>query len=202
MRKYLRALFKSSFILVASSASAMAAVSPLSVAIVPPLQFPSQDFTVVGARVSAIWGRHHNVYGFDLGVIGNVTEGSFGGIGVSGIFNLTEGTTTILGLQLAGAANVNVSKARIFGLQVTAGVNSNQAESTLVGIGLAVLSNNSPFMTVYGAQVGLYNKAREVYGFQIGLVNVTESLHGIQIGLLNYNTRGLFAVAPILNIGF
>lgn len=186
----------------ASSTQSFAAISPLGVAIVPPVQFPPSDFTVAGARASVLWGKHRTVYGFDVGVIGNMTELGFGGIGVSGIFNYNRGTANVIGLQAAGLANVNVNKARIFGVQVTAGINSNQAESTLVGLQIAPISNYSPFTQVWGAQLGIYNKAREVYGFQIGVVNVAENLHGIQIGLLNFHKRGLFEVAPIINIGF
>ncbi len=182
--------------------SAQAAVSPISLAVIPPVQLPLEDFTVTGVRASVLWGKHRMVYGFDLGAVGNITETSFGGIAVSGIFNLNQGEATILGLQAAGITNINVNKARIFGLQAALGVNSNQAESYVVGLQVAGLSNYSPFTRIMGAQISLYNKAREVYGFQIGLINFTESLHGVQIGLLNFNTRGLFAVAPILNIGF
>lgn len=67
---------------------------------------------------------------------------------------------------------------------------------------MALASNYSPFSTIYGAQVGLYNVANTVYGFQIGLINITESLYGVQIGLANFNRKGLFSFAPILNIGF
>src|SRR5665213_862257 len=80
---------------------AQAAVSPLAIAIVPPVQFPPDDFNVAGARISVIWGHHRNVYGLDLGVIGNMTDQDFVGIGISGLFNLTPGTTDIVGLQLA-----------------------------------------------------------------------------------------------------
>jgi hypothetical protein len=165
------------------------------------VQFPPKDFSIVGARLSVFWGEHRDVYGLDLGAIGNVTSGSFAGIGVSGIFNWNQGSATVIGLQAAGIANVNTNKARIYGLQVAAGLNSNKAESSIVGLQVA-LANYSPFTTVGGFQVGLYNRANEVYGLQIGLINVAESLHGLQIGLVNFNHKGLFAVAPILNVGF
>ncbi len=77
----------------------------------------------------------------------------------------------------------------------------NSGESDIVGLGVA-LANITPFTDVYGGQLGIYNKARDVYGFQIGLINVANNLHGIQIGLLNFNAKGLFSIAPILNIGF
>lgn len=188
------------FLLLGSQAQA--AVTPISVAIVPPVQFPPSDFTVAGARVSLLWGNHRNVYGFDFGLLGNYTEHTFAGVAVAGGLNYTKGTATVLGLQAAGLSNYNAGKANVYGLQAALGFNANIGESKLVGLQVAALSNYSPHATVVGAQVGLYNKARVVYGFQIGLINVTESLHGIQIGLVNFHKKGLFSVAPLINIGF
>ncbi len=183
-------------------AEAAAAVSPLSIAIVPPLQFPSDEYTVTGLRLSALWGRHRDVYGFDLGLIGNITEQTFTGIGVSGLFNANAGTTTILALQAAGFANYSTQKTEVYGLQVAGGMNWVTAESHVVGLQASLVGNHSPNTTIYGAQIGLYNRARSVYGFQIGLVNFTKNLHGIQIGLMNFNETGIFGVSPILNVGF
>jgi hypothetical protein len=180
--------------------SAFAAMSPLSVSLVPPLEFPPSDFTVTGLRASVLWGSHRNVYGIDLGLIGNMTEGQMTGIAASGVFNYNRGSTTAIGLQAAGIANVNLNKARIYGVQVAA-VNSNKAESVVVGL-QAGLVNLASFTDIRGFQVGVYNKAHDVVGFQLGVINECDSLHGIQIGLLNFNAKGLFSVAPILNIGF
>lgn len=185
-----------------SGAGANAAFTPLSVSILPPVQFPPSDFSITGARASLLWGNHRDVYGVDLGLIGNITAQDFVGVGVSGIFNATHGTTTILGLQAAGAANINTNKTRVYGVQIALGVNSNSAESRLVGLQLAALANLADHTNIYGVQIGLYNRAQAVYGLQIGLVNVATSLHGVQIGLMNFNHTGLFSVAPILNIGF
>lgn len=182
--------------------NARAAVSPLSVGILPPVQFPPDDFTVAGARISALWGEHRNVYGFDFAGIGNISEVSFTGLAVSGVFNMTHGQTTIVGLQLAGFTNINTQKTTVVGLQVAAGVNSNSAESSINGLQIAALANLSGHTVVRGAQIGIYNKAQDVYGFQIGVVNSTTSLHGLQIGLLNFNEKGTFVVSPILNAGF
>ena len=180
---------------------AQAAISPISVGIVPPVQFPPEDFTVTGIRVSAIFGQHRHVYGIDVGAIGNITTQDFGGIAVSGIFNRTMGTTTIIGAQLAGIANVNSQKTSVVGVQAAL-VNSNSAVSSIVGLELGPLANLSEHTKIYGFQVGLYNKADEVYGFQIGLLNMVSSMHGLQIGLVNINEKGLFKVCPIINFGF
>lgn len=174
--------------------------SPLSVSILPPLEFPSPEYSVTGLRASVLWGRHRDMYGIDLGLGGNMTEQRFVGIAVSGLFNYTAGDATILGLQAAAVANVNIQKTNVYGVQLAA-LNKNDAESGLVGLGLGLV-NLSPNMRVTGIQAGIYNEARSVYGFQIGLVNKTTDLHGLQIGLLNFATNGPFAVSPILNVGF
>lgn len=188
------------FALVSFTPLAKAFNSPLSVNIIPPVQFPSSEFSVTGARVSALWGKHRDVYGIDLGLIGNMTEQRFVGLAVSGLFNQTSGETTILLLQGAIGANLNVQKTAVYGIQLAA-LNKNDAESKLVGLGLGLV-NLSPNMSIYGFQAGLFNTARSVYGFQIGIINQTNDLHGLQIGLLNFATNGPFAVSPILNIGW
>jgi hypothetical protein len=180
---------------------ASAAVSPISVAIVPPVQFPPSEFAITGLRLSALWGHHRNMYGLDIGVLGNITDQDFVGIGISGLFNNTRGTTDIIGLQLAGAANVNTNKTTVVGLQAAILTNYNSAESAIFGLQLA-LANISPHSSINGIQLGLYNTANVVRGLQIGVVNMTENLHGLQIGLVNFNHTGIFEVSPILNIGF
>ncbi len=184
------------------SEQARAAVSPVAVAILPPVQFPSDEFSITGARLSFLWGHHRDLYGVDLGILGNITDQEFTGIALSGAFNYTKGTTTILGLQFAGLANINTNKTSVYGLQMALGLNSNKATSSVVGVQAALLGNLSPFTDIYGVQLGLYNKAMSVYGLQIGLVNVTSNLHGVQIGLVNFNSKGPFVVSPLINVGF
>jgi hypothetical protein len=181
---------------------AHAAVSPISLGIVRPLQFPPEDFTVTGARISVLWGEHRNMYGLDLGLLGNITEQEFKGLAISGVFNITEGQTTIIGLQLAGLTNFNTNKIDVVGFQLAAGLNMNEAASSVSGLQAALLANIAPYTDIYGLQVGLYNRALDVHGLQLGLVNVTDSLHGFQIGLINFNHKGTFVVSPILNAGF
>lgn len=181
---------------------ANAAVTPLSFSVVPPVQFPPSDFTITGVRASVLYGRHRDLYGVDLGLGGNITDGNFVGVGIAGLFNATRGSTTILGLQFAGLSNINTEKTTVVGLQLTAGLNYNSAQSSVTGLQLGLIGNYSPFTNVYGAQVGLYNSANEVYGVQIGLVNVASNLHGVQIGLANFNDKGLFRVSPFLNVGW
>lgn len=179
-----------------------AAMSPLSVGVVPPVQFPPGDFSVTGLRTSLFYGQHRDMYGLDIGVLGNITEQRFVGLGVSGLFNITRGQASILGLQFAGVTNVATQKMNVVGVQMAGLVNSLSAESSVNGLQVAILANLAAHTTIRGIQLGLYNRARTVHGVQLGLVNVTDSLRGIQIGLVNFHHTGIFAVSPIINVGF
>lgn len=184
------------------SSISIAAFTPISLGIIPPAQLPPSDFSVTGLRVSALWGHHRGMYGIDAGVLGNITDQEFAGSAFSGIFNLTHGATTILGIQLAGITNVNTGKTNSIGVQLAGIWNQNTSESSVTGLQIALIGNQAAFTNIYGAQVGLYNRAKSVYGLQVGLLNIAEDLHGIQIGLLNFNNKGLFTIAPFVNVGF
>lgn len=181
--------------------TAHAAVSPLGISIIDPVQFPPSDFDIMGARASVVYGKNRDVTGLDLGLIGNITTGKFSGAAVSGVFNSTKGQSTILGFQLAGLGNFNSEKISVYGIQAALVSNYNSAESSVTGLQFS-LANISANTTINGFQVGLYNKARSVRGLQIGLINMTQNLSGIQIGLLNFYQEGFFKIAPILNVGF
>ncbi|WP_413561219.1 LA_2272 family surface repeat-containing protein [Bdellovibrio sp. HCB209] len=199
MRKNILATLFLSVLLLTSTSQA--AFTPLGVSIAPPVQFPPRDFSITGVRLNVLWGHHRDVYGFDLGVLGNITDQDFVGVGLAGGFNATYGSTTIIGLQLAGLGNYNQQKTTVVGLQAALFMNYNVAESSVSGVQLA-LANISPATSVYGVQLGVYNKARAVYGLQVGLVNMADNLHGVQIGLVNFNNTGPFKVSPLLNVGF
>lgn len=199
MGKIIRVLFYVSVLSLGFSAKA--AVSPVSVSILNPVQFPPDDFSITGVRASVLFGHHRNVYGIDLGVLGNITEQEFTGIAVSGLFNMTHGLANVIGLQLAGLTNINTNKLNVFGVQAALLMNFNDAASTVNGLEIA-LANVAPYTNINGFQIGLYNRAVDVHGLQIGLVNVTDNLHGLQIGFINFNHKGTFIVSPILNAGF
>ncbi len=180
---------------------ASAIISPVSVGILPPLELPPDTATIIGARVSFLYGRQKSMYGVDLGGLGNMTYVDFGGIAVSGLFNVTHGMTNIIGLQAAGLTNVNTNNTRVFGIQFAGLFNSNGGNFDLYGFQVAPV--NAGLRTVIrGAQIGIYNAAAVVYGFQIGVLNSTLALRGLQIGLINFNSTGLVKVCPILNAGF
>ena len=197
MKLWISLLLVSGFLF---NSSAHALVSPIGVALIPQAELPPADFTITGLRLNLLWGDHHNVYGIDLGTLVNSTSLNSGGIQIAGGLNINHGTTSVVGAQVAGIANLNTNKLTVFGAQAAL-YNSNLAEGEIVGIQVGVINRN-PHTKIAGLEVGLYNEALEVYGFQIGLFNKVDDLHGLQIGLINFNTRGLFAFAPILNIGF
>ena len=123
----------------------------------------------------------YGIQGLRLGVVG--INRSVSGLDFGVLGNITR--QSFKGSAVSLLFNYNAIAADIVGFQVSALANINGAASTL-----------------YGVQLGLYNKVSHVYGIQIGLVNVTESLHGIQIGLMNFNSAGPFKFTPIINVGF
>ena len=115
--KQIYTLLLAAILLILPAHQASAAMTPLAIGIIPPVQFPPSKFDIVGLRASVIYGNHRSVSGIDLGLIGNMTEVSFAGLAVAGGFNRNKGKATILGLQLAGIANLNMEKTGVYGLQ-------------------------------------------------------------------------------------
>jgi hypothetical protein len=199
MLKLIRNLFYVSVLFLGFYANA--AVSPVSIGLMNPVMFPPDDFSITGVRLSLLFGNHRNIYGMDLGVLGNITQQDFDGIAISGLFNMTHGTTKAVITQFASVANFNTNKTDVYGVQYATLINMNDAASSVNGLQIA-LANVAAYTTISGFQVGLYNRALDIRGLQIGLVNVTDNLHGVQIGLINFNHKGTFVVSPILNAGF
>lgn len=183
------------------STHSQAAVTPIALSVFQPVQFPPDDFSITGARISLLSGRHRNVFGVDVGVLSSITDQRFIGVGLAGGANITHGNTTILGLQLAGLGNYNTNKTNVYGLQAALGANINTAESKIYGVQFA-LANIAKHTEVNGVQLGLWNQAETIRGLQIGVVNTATNLKGIQIGLLNFHQRGKVSVSPVINVGF
>jgi hypothetical protein len=184
MLKYLKIFLISNMILAGFAAHASNPDSPLGFGIAPPVQFPSEEHSITGIRASLLWGKNRNMHGFDLGLIGNITDQEFYGVGIAGIFNWTRGNSTFIGGQFAGITNINSNRSNVYGVQA------------------AIFANIGDFTDIYGLQIGIYNRAHEVYGLQLGIVNSCTNLHGVQIGLANFNERGPFGVTPLINFGF
>jgi hypothetical protein len=179
---------------------ASALVSPVGVSLVPPLQLPFRHNNIIGLRLNILMGLHESVYGLDIGGFGNMTDRRFGGIQLAGLFNRNAGPAYIFGLQFAGLMNWNAKDSTIAGLQLTAGFNYNRGKAEVYGLQIGGIGNRCDGK-VAGAQIGLYNQAKEVYGLQIGLINLAKALHGVQIGLVNVNMSGFLPFFPIINVG-
>lgn len=121
------------------------------------------------------------INGIRLGVVGS--NRSMAGLDIGLLGNMTQQSFT--GAAVSLLFNYNAIAADIVGFQVAGLANINGTGSSL-----------------YGVQLGLYNKVTNVYGLQLGLINVTNNLHGIQIGLINFNAAGPFKISPIINASF
>jgi len=73
-----------------AASSALAAVQPVQLALVDPIQIFSADTSITGLRLNLIYGRNANVKGLDLGLIG-VADSSFSGVQYNSLANITKG---------------------------------------------------------------------------------------------------------------
>jgi len=191
------------------------AFSVLGQGFFPGTQYPDEDSSVYGLRLSPGLAVHKEMIGLDLGVVGNITSSRFIGLSMAGGFNATNGTTTVIGMQLAGVMNLNKAKTTVVGMQVALGINSNTMEAKVIGLQFAAV-NEAPKTDIYGVQSGIYSRAGNIYGIQNGIycrannvfgvqlciVNDTENLYGIQFGVLNFVRNGPIKFMPIINVGF
>jgi hypothetical protein len=184
-----------------SGSSGGSATLPVTFNLVPGAQVAKTESTVVGIRVSGVYGENKNMIGLDVGILGNVTSDTFGGAAVAGLFNKTGKMAVVTLFQVAGLTNINSGKAYIYGFEFAGLVNTVGDEGSIWGAQIAGLTNYAPKTDVHGLQLGLVNRARKVHGFQIGAVNIADSLSGIQLGLLNINHHGI-PFMPVINIGF
>ena len=189
------------FSLLISSTSTNAIVSPVGFSFISKGlhgQFPPIDWSVYGMRFNVFGAEHKNVVGIDVGGY-NVTNELFGGMQL-GLFNYNKKTSYIV-LGQIGLVNTNVGKTFALGGQLGIFANNNEGPATIIGI-QAAIANLGKQTTIYGWQLGVYNRAFRVVGFQFGLVNYADNLHGFQVGLLNMCKSCLIEIMPGINMGF
>ena len=196
-RKNLKLLF---FILLCLSSSCLIAndavrpaQSPIGFSITEEAQFPNAQMDIMGFRLCLLYGRHANVSGFDLGVIGCGVDGCLFGLQMSGILNNVGSGNGAL--QVAGIANNCLED--FYGAQLSGIV--CKAEGGLYG---GQLSTFNIAREVGGTQIGVYNKADKVLGVQIGVMNWATDMQGIQLGVLNVIKNGPCPYLPIINVNF
>ncbi len=168
-------------------------ISPIGFSIFPAVEMPSKAWDVAFLRINVFVGRHREVYGLDVGAIGNETEGEFVGVQAAGLYNrigYSEGA-----FQLAGI--LNRSSGDFAGLQ--AAVAANITDGTMTGFQLGLVNRAA---RLDGLQIGLFNIAETGSGVQIGLWNSAQSLEGLQIGLGNYNADSSMPFFPVVNFAF
>jgi hypothetical protein len=97
----------------------------------------------------------------------------------------------------------NITNQTFKGSAVSLLFNYNKLNADIIGFQIAGLANvNGTGSSLYGIQLGLFNKVTYAYGLQIGLINVAQNLHGIQIGLINFNDSGPFKISQLINASF
>lgn len=154
-----------------------AGLTPLAVSFVPVAELPSGDWSVAGLRLNLLVGRHRDVWGVDIGVIGSDVTCDGGGLQTAGIFSRCGGD--FQGVQMSGV--INWTDGEIGGVQV------------------ALVNHVSELS---GLQLGFLNVADRGSGVQIGIVNAARALDGLQIGLVNVIRESPVPFFPIANFAF
>jgi hypothetical protein len=144
-RKIITAVFIGVIALSAFPTSVMAQSRPIQLALVNPIQLFPESNSIIGIRVSLIYGRNTSVSGIDWGLITHTTSGTSMGVQWSFV-GLADANFT-------GWQNgfVNVVKGDFQGLQWGFVNHANYAN---------------------GLQVGFVNYAQKLKGLQIGFVNI------------------------------
>ena len=171
----------------------MVGEQPFGFAVMPKVETPDETWDVVFFRLNLFVGCHRSVYGFDVGILGNMANHEMSGLEIAGLFNdigLSEGA-----LQIAGI--LNHADWNFSGLQLAAGFNWTEGAFNGLGISLA-----NKVGRLSGDQIGAFNFAEKGSGLQIGAVNFSDQLEGFQIGLININRDSSVPVFPVLNFAF
>lgn len=166
---------------------------PIGLCLTDLAEFPAAETDIMGGRLCLIYGRHANVSGLDLGVIGCSVDGSLFGLQISSVLN-NVGSANGAG-QLAGIAN-NCAE-DFCGFQV-AGV-ANNVHGGIYG---AQIGSFNMAKEMNGVQIGVFNKAEKAVGIQISVINWAREMKGIQLGVINVIEQSPVPYMPILNMCF
>ncbi len=134
---------------------------PFGLYLLPNIGFPGEHWDVGPVRINLISGRNRDVYGLDIGLIGNMVEEEFTGVQAAGFFNRV------------GQSDGAVQLAGVF----------NRCERDFSGLQAALANSNDGELD--GLQIGAFNRAAVLDGMQLGIVNIVDSGDGVQIGLIN-----------------
>jgi len=167
--------------------------TPVAVAVLPSLQYPSTAQDVLGLRFGLLASEHRNVSLLDINLLAALTTGEELGLQLSGIYNRIGSGVGVL--QLGGLAND--CRRDFTGGQVSAFY--NRTEGAFWGLAVGALNMSAD---LNGIQVGLVNRCKVLEGLQVGVVNYAEEAEGLQVGVVNVMRDGKWPVLPLINFGF
>lgn len=134
---------------------------PCAVGLTPHVEYPTCQQWISPFRLNVLVGEHLDVYGLDIGLIGNFVTREFGGLQISGVFNdVGEACASV---QIAGV--LNNCHGVMKGLQV----------------GVVNLAEKGT-----GCQVGAINYANNLHGLQIGVLNIIRASVCPTLPVLNF----------------
>ena len=158
-----------------AAGSALAAPSPIQIALFNPAQIVKEDQSVGLVRLDFIYGKNVNVTGLEVGLI-NHTTGNQGGF--------TYGLASVVQGDFVGWQDniINIADKSFLGLQWGA---FNQSKDG------------------HGVQLGFVNVTEKMSGLQVGFVNYTRTMSkGVQVGVGNFILEGGIPFLPIVNARF
>jgi len=168
-------------------------VFPIGIGITDQAEFPVAEADIMGGRLCLVYGRHANVAGLDIGVIGCVVDGSLFGLQTSVLLN-NVGSANGAG-QIAGIANNCYED--FYGFQV-AGI-ANNTQGCVHG---GQIASFNMAKELKGSQIAVFNKAEKAVGIQIGVINWATEMKGIQLGVLNIIENSQCPYLPLINANF
>lgn len=165
---------------------------PIGIYLLPNIGFPGEHWDVGPVRVNIIAGRNRDIYGLDLGLVGNMVTEEFTGLQSAGVFNRIGHSDGAV--QLAGIFNKCYSG--FTGLQVAI---ANVVDGEMDGLQIGLCNRSS---VLDGMQLGVVNIVDSGDGVQIGVINSARELDGLQIGVINVIRDSSMPFLPLLNFAF
>lgn len=165
---------------------------PIGIYLLPNIGFPSEHWDVGPIRINLISGRNRDVYGLDLGIVGNMATEEFAGLQLAGIFNRIGHSDGAV--QFAGIFNHSCGD--FTGLQVAI---ANIVDGEMDGLQIGLCNRAS---VLDGMQLGFVNIIDSGDGVQIGVINSARELDGLQIGVINVIRDSTMPFLPIINFAF
>lgn len=169
-------------------------IMPLALALVPPVQFPPEDWDVYGVRVGLV-SRQNNVRYVDVGIIANFALGDVEGLEIGVAWNQVDHDLNAIQFAAIG----NYVRGNATGLQIAGLLNNNSPVGSTKGCQIACVNLAG---NLEGLQIGVFNRAEDVYGLQIGAINYTENINGLQLGVINVIHDSTVPVMIGLNFAF